>query len=218
MEAKMNLIILGGPGSGKGTQAVKITKRYGIPAISTGDIFRDNIANGTELGMRAKSFMDRGELVPDDIVIATAVHRIGRDDCKGGFLFDGFPRTTAQAEALDMRLAAVGKAVDKVILIDVPADEIMRRIAGRYVCEICGVSYHVPYIPPAMVSVCDICGGELSRRIDDDVETVKNRIEVYNAHATPLIEYYSAKNLIAHIVGTTGPDVVFADIVEALDK
>jgi adenylate kinase len=117
-----------------------------------------------------------------------------------------------------MRLAAVGKAVDRVILIDVPSDEIMRRIAGRYVCEVCGVSYHVPYIPPAMVSVCDICGGELSRRIDDDVETVRHRIEVYNAHAAPLIDYYSAKNLIAHIVGTTGPDVVFANIVEAFDK
>ncbi|MDR1245526.1 MAG: adenylate kinase [Clostridiales Family XIII bacterium] len=214
----MNLIILGAPGSGKGTQAVKLTKRFGVPAISTGDIFRANIAGGTELGKKAKAYMDRGELVPDEIVIAIALDRIDECDCKDGFLLDGFPRTTEQADALERHLAVSGRSLDKVILIDVPADELVRRIAGRRTCADCGASYHIPDILPAKDGVCDVCGGELKRRSDDNEATVRNRIEVYNANTAPLVDYYGAKTLLARIAGTTGPDNVFADTVKALDK
>jgi adenylate kinase len=214
----MNLIILGAPGSGKGTQAAKITKRFGVPAISTGDIFRANIANGTELGKKAKAYMDRGELVPDEIVIAIALDRIDKDDCGEGFLLDGFPRTTEQAEALGKHLASRGKMIDKALLIDVPAEELVKRIAGRRVCGACGASYHVTDIPPAKEGVCDACGGTLERRDDDEAETVRNRIGVYNANTAPLVEYYSAKGFLVRVDGTTGPDGVFADIVKALTQ
>jgi adenylate kinase len=214
----MNLIILGAPGSGKGTQSFRITKRLGVPGISTGDIFRANISRGTELGNKAKTYMERGELVPDDIVIAVALDRIGKDDCKNGFLLDGFPRTMEQAKALDRRLDADGKSLDRAILIDVPTDELVRRIAGRRICEACGISYQVPDIPPAREGLCDVCGGELKKRGDDDEAKVRTRIEVYNASTAPLVDYYDAKNLIVRIVGTTGTDAVFADIVKALGK
>jgi adenylate kinase len=217
-ERSMNLIILGAPGSGKGTQAAKITKRFGVPAISTGDIFRANIANGTELGKKAKAYMDRGELVPDEIVIAIALDRIDKDDCGEGFHLDGFPRTTEQAEALGKHLASRGSAIDKALLIDVPAAELVKRIAGRRVCGSCGASYHVTDIPPAKEGVCDVCDGTLERRDDDEEETVRNRIGVYNANTTPLIEYYSEKRLLVRVDGTTGPEGVFADIVKALTQ
>jgi adenylate kinase len=216
----MNLIILGAPGSGKGTQAARITKRFGVTAISTGDIFRANIANGTELGKKAKEYMDRGELVPDEVVIAIALDRIDADDCKDGFLLDGFPRTTKQADALEAHLGASGKHIDKAILIDVSTEELIRRISGRRICRGCGASYNIPNIPPAKEGVCDACGGELYRRKDDEGETVRNRIEVYNANTVPLVDYYDAKGRLARITDTSGtsPDVVFEEIVKALSS
>jgi adenylate kinase len=162
--------------------------------------------------------MDRGELVPDEIVIAIALDRIDKDDCGEGFLLDGFPRTTEQAEALGKHLASRGKAIDKAFLIDVPAEDLVKRIAGRRVCGACGASYHVTDIPPAKEGVCDVCGGTLERRDDDEAETVRNRIGVYNANTAPLVEYYSAKRLLVRVDGTTGPDGVFADIVKALTQ
>jgi adenylate kinase len=214
----MNLIILGAPGSGKGTQAVRITKRFGIPAISTGDIFRANISGGTELGRKAKAYMDRGELVPDEIVIAIATDRLDGDDCGEGFLLDGFPRTVGQADALERHLSVSGRSVDRAILVDVPTEELVRRIAGRHTCANCGASYHIPDMPPAKDGVCDGCGGELRKRSDDEESTVRNRIEVYNTNTAPLVDYYSTKKLLVRITGTGGADAVFADIVRALDK
>ncbi|MDR1572901.1 MAG: adenylate kinase [Clostridiales Family XIII bacterium] len=215
----VNLILLGAPGSGKGTQSAKLSARFGIPAVSTGDIFRANIANKTTLGKQAKGYMDRGELVPDAIVIAIALDRIDADDCKAGFLFDGFPRTTEQADALGAHLAAFGRAIDKVFLLDVETEELVRRIAGRRVCEACGASYHVTNLPPAREGACDTCGGALIRRGDDEEETVRNRIAVYNANTAPLAAYYSAKNLLVRIPSeAAGPDAVFANIVKALGE
>jgi adenylate kinase len=215
----MNLILLGAPGSGKGTQSVRISTRFDVPAVSTGDIFRANITKGTALGKQAKVYMDRGELVPDEIVIAIALDRTDADDCKTGFLFDGFPRTTEQADALGEHLAALGRAIDKVILLDVGSEELVRRIAGRRVCGDCGASYHVTDIPPAKADVCDACGGALKKRDDDAEETVRNRIGVYNENTAPLVAYYDAKGLLARIAAETGgPDAVFADIVKALSE
>jgi adenylate kinase len=212
----MKAIILGAPGSGKGTQAARITERYGVPAVSTGDIFRMNISKGTELGRKAKAHMDKGELVPDELVIAIALDRIGAEDCKGGFLLDGFPRTTPQAEALDRHLAGAGAKLDKALLLEVPPSELVKRLTGRRVCGACGASFHVSNIPPARDGVCDACGGALFQRSDDDEETAKNRIAVYNAQTAPLTAYYAAAGLLARIDGTGSPEAVFEDIVEAL--
>ena len=190
----LRTILLGPPGAGKGTQAAKIVEKYHIPHISTGDIFRENIKNGTELGKRAKEYMDKGELVPDDLVIEIATDRLSKDDCKDGFLLDGFPRTVYQAE------------------------ELMTRLTGRRVCKACGASYHVVNIPPKKEGVCDVCGGPLTQRADDNAETVANRIEVYEAQTMPLIEYYEKAGNIAHIDGATGLENVFGDIVKALGE
>ena len=190
----LRTILLGPPGAGKGTQAVKIVEKYGIPHISTGDIFRENIKNGTELGKKAQAYMNRGELVPDDLVIEIATDRLAKDDCKNGFLLDGFPRTVYQAEKLDEFLT------------------------GRRVCKACGASFHVVNIPPKKEGVCDYCGGELIQRADDNLETVTNRIDVYESQTKPLIDYYEKAGNIAHIDGTTGLDNVFADIVKALGE
>ena len=203
----LRTILLGPPGAGKGTQAVKIVEKYGIPHISTGDIFRENIKNGTELGKKAQAYMNRGELVPDDLVIEIATDRLAKDDCKNGFLLDGFPRTVYQAEKLDEFLdIAVGK------------DELITRLTGRRVCKACGASFHVVNIPPKKEGVCDYCGGELIQRADDNLETVTNRIDVYESQTKPLIDYYEKAGNIAHIDGTTGLDNVFADIVKALGE
>jgi adenylate kinase len=215
----MNLIILGAPGSGKGTQAAKITKRFDIPSVSTGDIFRANIAKGTALGKEAKAYMDRGELVPDAIVIAIALDRIDEADCKAGFLLDGFPRTIEQADALEKHLAAAGRRIDKVLFIEVSTEELVHRISGRRVCDACGASYHVTNIPPAREGVCDACGGALQRREDDDEATVRNRIEVYNVNTAPLAAYYDEKGLLVRLASETeGPDAVFAEILKALGE
>ena len=214
----LRTILLGPPGAGKGTQAVKIVEKYGIPHISTGDIFRENIKNGTELGKKAQEYMNRGELVPDDLVIEIATDRLLKDDCKNGFLLDGFPRTVYQAENLDEFLAAHGGKIDKVLDIAVGKDELITRLTGRRVCKACGASFHVVNIPPKKEGVCDYCGGELIQRADDNLETVTNRIDVYEAQTKPLIDYYEKAGNIAHIDGTTGLDNVFADIVKALGE
>jgi len=214
----LRTILLGPPGAGKGTQAVKIVEKYGIPHISTGDIFRENIKNGTELGKKAQEYMNRGELVPDDLVIEIATDRLLKDDCKNGFLLDGFPRTVYQAEKLDEFLAAQGGKIDKVLDIAVGKDELITRLTGRRVCKACGASFHVVNIPPKKEGVCDYCGGELIQRADDNLETVTNRIDVYEAQTKPLIDYYEKAGNIAHIDGTTGLDNVFADIVKALGE
>lgn len=214
----LRTILLGPPGAGKGTQAVKIVEKYGVPHISTGDIFRENIKKGTELGKKAQEYMNRGELVPDDLVIEIATTRLLEDDCKNGFLLDGFPRTVYQAEKLDEFLAAHGSKIDKVLDIAVEKEELITRLTGRRVCKACGASYHVVNIPPKTEGICDICGGELVQRADDNIETVTNRIDVYEAQTKPLVDYYEKAGNIAHIDGRAGLDNVFADIVKALGE
>lgn len=212
----LRAILLGPPGAGKGTQAVNIVDKYGIPHISTGDIFRENIKKGTELGKKAQEYMNRGELVPDDLVIEIATNRLLEDDCKNGFLLDGFPRTVYQAEKLDEFMAAHDGKIDKVLDIAVEKDELITRLTGRRVCKACGASYHVVNIPPKTEGICDRCGSELVQRADDNLETVTNRIDVYEAQTKPLVDYYENAGNIAHIDGATGLDNVFADIVKAL--
>ena len=214
----LRTILLGPPGAGKGTQAVKIVEKYGIPHISTGDIFRENIKNGTELGKKAQEYMNRGELVPDELVVEIATDRLLKDDCKEGFLLDGFPRTVFQAEKHDEFLQAHGEKLDVVIDIEVEKQELLTRLTGRRVCKKCGASYHIVNIPPKKEGICDICGGELFQRDDDTVETVENRIEVYKAQTMPLVDYYKKAGNLAEIDGSGDLDRVFADIVKALGE
>ena len=214
----LRTILLGPPGAGKGTQAAKIVEKYGVPHISTGDIFRENIKKGTELGKKAQEYMNRGELVPDDLVIEIATTRLLEDDCRNGFLLDGFPRTVYQAEKLDEFLAARGSKIDKVLDIAVEKEELITRLTGRRVCKACGASFHVVNIPPKQEGVCDFCGGELIQRADDNLETVTNRIDVYEAQTMPLIDYYEKAGNLVHIDGSTGLENVFADIVSALGE
>ncbi|KGF09288.1 adenylate kinase [Clostridiales bacterium S5-A14a] len=214
----LRTILLGPPGAGKGTQAVKIVEKYSIPHISTGDIFRENIKNETELGKRAKSYMDRGELVPDELVVEIATDRLTKNDCKNGFLLDGFPRTIFQAEKLDEFLTKRGEKIDKVINIDVEKDALVKRITGRRVCKSCGASYHVVNIPPKKDGVCDLCDGELIQRADDTEETVLNRIDVYNKQTKPLVDYYDKAGVIVNIDGNKDLDDVLSDIITALGK
>lgn len=214
----LRIILLGPPGAGKGTQAVKIVEKYGIPHISTGDIFRENIKKGTELGKKAQEYMNKGELVPDDLVIAIATARLLEDDCKNGFLLDGFPRTVYQAEKLDEFLEAHNSKIDKVVDISVGKEELMIRLTGRRVCKKCGASYHIVNIPPKKEGVCDICGGPLIQRDDDNAETAANRIEVYEEQTRPLVDYYKKAGNLVLIDGTTGLENVFADIVRALGE
>ncbi|MEG0157357.1 MAG: adenylate kinase [Anaerovoracaceae bacterium] len=214
----MNLVLLGPPGAGKGTQAAKIIEKYNIPHISTGDIFRKNIKEGTVLGKKAQAYMDKGELVPDSLVIEIALDRLGEDDCKDGFLLDGFPRTVQQAEALDAYLGAKNEKVDHVLDIDVDKAELMARLTGRRVCKACGATYHAGNIPPKKEGVCDVCGGELYQRADDAADTVANRIEVYNSQTKPLLTYYDDAKNITHLDGVIGLENVFAKIVETLGE
>ncbi len=211
-------ILLGPPGAGKGTQAVSIVDKYGIPHISTGDIFRENIKNGTELGKKAQEYINRGELVPDDLVCDIATDRLLKDDCKNGFLLDGFPRTVYQAEKLDEFLKACGQKLDKVLDLEVEETELMKRLTGRRVCKACGASFHVVNIPPKKEGVCDICGGELLQRPDDNEETAKNRIDVYRKETFPLVEYYEKAGNLAKIDGAASLEDTFKAIVEALGE
>ncbi len=205
----MNLILLGPPGAGKGTQAAKIIEKYNIPHISTGDIFRENIKNGTELGKKAQEYMNAGKLVPDELVVEIATDRLDKDDCKDGFLLDGFPRTVFQAEELDKYLAAKGSKIDSVLNLEVNREELMARLTGRRICSNCGASYHVVNIPPKKEGICDICGSEIVQRKDDNEETASNRIEVYNNETKPLVDYYERAGNIVHIDGTIGLENVF---------
>jgi adenylate kinase len=205
-------ILLGPPGSGKGTQAERITAKYGIPAISTGDIFRKNIADGTELGARAKSYMDKGELVPDALVVGLVANRLKEDDTKNGYLLDGFPRTIAQADALERVLAERGERVDGVICINTPREELIRRIAGRRVCEACGKTYNTGGFAPKTDGVCDRCNGRIVQRSDDTEETAKTRVDVYHEQTMPLVDYYRAKGLLSEFDGMESADGIFAAI------
>ncbi|MDD5922805.1 MAG: adenylate kinase [Eubacteriales bacterium] len=213
----MRTILLGPPGAGKGTQAAKMVEQYHIPHISTGDIFRENIKNGTELGKRAKEYMDRGELVPDDLVIEIATDRLTKDDCKDGFILDGFPRTVHQAEELDKFLAGRGEKLSVVINLEVGDEELMKRLTGRRVCKKCGASYHIVNMPPKKEGICDVCGGELIQRADDNEETARNRIRVYDEQTKPLIDYYEKAGIIANINGEKGLENTFSEIRKALE-
>ena len=213
----MKLVILGPPGAGKGTQAEYIVKRYNIPHISTGDIFRENIKNNTELGKEAKSYMDKGLLVPDDLVIALVEDRLNKDDAKEGFLLDGFPRTVAQAVSLDSILDKNNEKLTKVINISVDPEILIERAVGRRVCKTCGMTYHVKFNPPKEEGICDKDGTKLIQRDDDTEETVKTRISVYFDQTAPLIDYYTLSNLLVDIDGAKDIDKVFEDIVSGLE-
>ena len=212
----MKIIMLGAPGAGKGTQAKKIAEKYAVPHISTGDIFRANIKNGTELGQKAKTYMDQGLLVPDELTVALVIDRIQADDCKNGFVLDGFPRTIPQAEALDEALKGLGAAMDYAIDVDVPDENIINRMSGRRACLDCGATYHIVTIPTKVEGICDACGSKVVLREDDKPETVQKRLEVYHAQTQPLIDYYQAKNILKSVDVTQPMEDVFAAIVEIL--
>jgi adenylate kinase len=212
----VNLVLMGLPGAGKGTQAEQIVEHYGIPHISTGDMFRAAIKEGTELGLQAKSFMDKGELVPDEVTIGIVRERLSKDDCKKGFLLDGFPRTVPQAEALEDILSGLNKKMDYVINIDVDHGILMERLTGRRICKSCGATYHLVFNPPAKEGICDRCGGELYQRSDDNAETVQNRLDVNMKQAQPLLDFYESKGYLRNINGQQDIKVVFVDINELL--
>jgi len=214
----MNLILLGAPGAGKGTQAKLISEKYGIPQIATGDMLREAVAKGTELGKKAKEYMDKGELVPDEIVIGIVRDRLQQSDCEKGFILDGFPRTLAQAKALDDMLKELGKEIDAVINIYVPENEIITRIVNRRTCKNCGAVYHLIYNPPKEDNKCDKCGGELYQRDDDKEETVRERLKVYQKMTEPLIAYYREKGKLYDVDGTKDIEGVFKEIDEILKK
>ena len=204
------------PGAGKGTQAKMIAAKYGVPHISTGDIFRANIKNGTELGAKAKEYMDKGLLVPDELVVDLVIDRFKADDCAKGYILDGFPRTIPQAEALDKALSAIGDSVDYAINVEVPDENIIERMSGRRACVGCGATYHIQFNPTKVEGICDACGEKLILRDDDKPETVKNRLSVYHEQTQPLIEYYSGKGVLKEVDGTQPMDDVFAAIVKIL--
>ena len=212
----MKIIMLGAPGAGKGTQAKKIAEKYQIPHISTGDIFRANIKTGTELGKKAKTYMDQGLLVPDELVVDLVVDRVGQEDCTKGYVLDGFPRTIPQAEALDKALAELGQKMDFAVDVEVPDENIINRMSGRRACVGCGATYHLVYAPTKMENVCDNCGGELVLRDDDKPETVKKRLDVYHEQTQPLIEYYTNSGILKTVDGTADIGDVFAEIVGIL--
>ncbi len=214
----MFILFLGAPGAGKGTQAAMISEKLGIPHISTGDIFREAVAKGTELGKKAKEYMDKGELVPDEIVIGIVKERISQPDCEKGCILDGFPRTVAQAEALDRALAEMGRKVDYVINVNVSKEEIVNRLTGRRTCKSCGKVYHVIFNPPAKENVCDVCGGELYQRDDDSEETVLNRLSVYEEKTAPLIKYYKNSGVLYDVDGERSVEEVTAQIERILEK
>lgn len=212
----MKIIMLGAPGAGKGTQAKMIAEKYGIPHISTGDIFRANIKNGTELGMKAKSFMDKGELVPDELTVSMLLDRVGQPDCRDGYVLDGFPRTIPQAEELDRALSGRNEKIDFAVDVDVPDENIVKRMSGRRACLKCGATYHMEHIPPKKEGICDSCGNELVLRDDDKAETVLKRLQVYHDQTQPLIDFYTRKGILKTVDGTQDMKDVFAAIVGIL--
>ena len=213
----MKIIMLGAPGAGKGTQAQMIAEKFGIPHISTGDIFRANIKNGTELGKKAKEFMDKGLLVPDELTVQLLLDRVANEDCKNGYVLDGFPRTIPQADVLDSELKKLGDKVDFAVNVNVPDENIVRRMSGRRACLKCGATYHIEHIPPKTEGICDKCGSELVQRDDDKPETVQNRLSVYHEQTQPLIDYYDRKNILKTVDGTKDMQEVFNDIVNILN-
>ena len=214
----MKIIMLGAPGAGKGTQAKKIAEHYGIPHISTGDIFRANIKNGTELGKKAKEYMDQGLLVPDELTCDLVTDRVSKEDCANGYILDGFPRTIPQAEALEDALKKMGTDVDYAINVDVPDSSIVSRMGGRRACVTCGATYHLMFMPPKKEGICDSCGSALILRDDDKPETVQKRLDVYHAQTQPLIDFYEKKGILKTIDGTQEIDRVFGDIKEILGE
>ncbi len=212
----MRLILLGPPGAGKGTQAASLVKHYKIPHISTGDIFRANIKGGTELGKKAKAYIDKGELVPDELTVAIVQDRLMQDDAKNGFLLDGFPRNVLQAEALDSVLNENGQKIDYAVCIDVKAESLIKRAVGRRLCRDCGATYHIEFMPPKNDGVCDTCNGELYQRDDDNEQTMSNRIAVYEQQTSPLVEYYDKKNILKRINGEQSADDVFKEMLSSL--
>jgi len=213
----VNMVLLGAPGAGKGTQAKMLAGKYGILHISTGDILRENVSNNTELGKKAKEYMDKGELVPDTVLIDIIRDRLSRPDTDNGFLLDGYPRTIPQAEALDNIFGQLGKRLDVVINIEVPDEELVARLAGRRMCK-CGASYHVTFNPPKKDGICDICSRELYQRDDDTESSVKTRLVAYYNQTHPLIEYYTDKGLLRTVIGTGGIEDIFGEITVVIDK
>lgn len=212
----MKIIMLGAPGAGKGTQAKMIAEKYGVPHVSTGDIFRANIKNGTELGKEAKQYMDQGLLVPDELTVRILLDRVAQDDCKNGYVLDGFPRTIPQAEVLDSELSELGDHIDYAIDVDVPDENIIKRMSGRRACLTCGATYHIEHVPPKTEGICDKCGSELVLRDDDKPETVKNRLNVYHEQTQPLIDFYTNKGVLKTVDGTLPMEEVFAAITAIL--
>lgn len=212
----MKIVLLGPPGAGKGTQAKSISNRYSIPHISTGDIFRKNISENTPLGVEAKTYMDNGQLVPDEVTINMVKDRLQQNDCKNGYLLDGFPRTVLQAEALDSFLIERGESIDTALLIEVPKEFILERMTGRRVCPSCGASYHIKFNPPANDGKCDFCGSDVIQRKDDTEETVKERLEVYENQTQPLIDFYENKKQLSVVDGTQAINEVFESICNIL--
>jgi len=214
----MRIVLLGSPGSGKGTQASCIEKEFGIPHISTGDIFRDNISRNTTIGAEAKKFIERGLLVPDSLTVSIVESRLLEEDCNEGFLLDGFPRNIAQAEALDKDLEKMGKKLDAVVNLEVSAETIIERMAGRRICSDCGESYNLCFLKPAADGICDKCGGKLYIREDDKPETVMNRLNVYKNQTFPLIDYYKGKGILISVNGEQPADKVYGDICRVLER
>lgn len=212
----MKIIMLGAPGAGKGTQAKKIVDKYRVPHVSTGDIFRANIKGGTELGMKAKAFMDQGMLVPDEVTIGMLMDRIKEADCAGGYVLDGFPRTIPQAESLKLALEAQNESIDYAIDVDVPDADIVSRMSGRRVCLTCGATYHVIRMPSKQEGICDVCGAELIFREDDKPETVQKRLSVYHEQTQPLIDYYKNMGVLRTVDGTQDVADIFQSIVDIL--
>ena len=213
----MNIILMGLPGAGKGTQASEIVKKFPIPHISTGDMFRKAIKDETNLGKEAKSYMDRGELVPDEVTVGIVKERISEDDAKKGFLLDGFPRTIEQAEALNSIMSELDREIDAVINIEVPEEELMNRLTGRRICEKCGTTYHLVFNPPKVDGICDIDGGKLYQREDDNPETVSNRLSVNVKQSKPILEYYNNKGVLKNIDGSKDIEEVSNDVIDILD-
>ena len=212
----MKIIMLGAPGAGKGTQAIMIADKYGIPHVSTGDIFRANIKNNTPLGQEAKTYMDKGALVPDELTVKILLDRVAKDDCKNGYVLDGFPRTIVQADVLKKALSELGEKVDYAINVDVPDENIVKRMGGRRACTKCGATYHIEHVPPKKEGICDNCGEALVLRDDDKPETVKKRLSVYHEQTQPLIEYYEKEGVLKNVDGTQDMNKVFADITAIL--
>ncbi len=212
----MRLVLLGAPGAGKGTQAKKLIEKYSIPQISTGDILRKAVADGTPLGKEAKSFMDSGGLVPDSVVIGLVKERLAQDDCKTGYILDGFPRTTPQAEELDNVLSGMNSPLDVALSVDVDKDDLMKRLTGRRTCKSCQQMYNIHFSAPQKDGVCDKCGGELYQRDDDQEDTIKNRLDVYEKSTAPLIDYYGSKGILKSVKGEGSIDDIFNQIVSIL--